>query len=304
MTLNFEELSATRIDSLSRSETVFFFPVGPLEDHGAHLPVGLDVMEARRLCIEAGQRLEKEMPGWTGVVMPAAPLGIDSDTTRFALTVRAHVLRDWLVDACKSLNRHGFRHFVCFTGHLGPKQLTAIEEAGRMLNKSRLFYPFGGRRASFVSACSALVDKKALKSSAFWPDPEEHGARADTSLALSIAPDLVATDWAQLPVKNRETPRLKRFWLRLNRRREGYWGAPAEASAAHGNALVIGTVDEIFTKLRAVWEGANPEGLFRSWYSLFPTNKSFFKAWVAIILLAVLLAFWVYVVFEALSPMQ
>ena len=68
--------------------------------------------------------------------------------------------------------------------------------------------------------------------------------------------------------------------------------------------LVITAGKKFRPKLRAVWEGANPEGLFRSWYSLFPTNKSFFKAWVAIILLAVLLAFWVYVVFEALSPMQ
>src|SRR5262245_6260381 len=124
MPIEFAKSSATRLEALSRASTVFFFPVGPMEDHGPHLPLGLDVAEAGQMCRMAAERLEREMPGWTGVLMPAAPLGIDSNTRRLAWTVRAHVLRDWLVDSCLSLGRAGFVHFVCFSGNLGPKQLT------------------------------------------------------------------------------------------------------------------------------------------------------------------------------------
>src|SRR4051812_27649026 len=126
-------LRRTELDALPKSQTVFFFGVGPLEDHGPHLRMGLDVAEAEWLCRSAAERLEKEKPGWVGVLMPSVPLGIDSDTTELAITVRPHVLRDWLVDACRSLRRAGFSHFVCFSGHLGPRQLTAIEEAGKIL---------------------------------------------------------------------------------------------------------------------------------------------------------------------------
>src|SRR4051812_45382976 len=113
MPLEFTRLSREGLDTLPRDRTVFFFGVGPLEDHGPHLPLGLDPLEARWMCEATAERLEREKPGWRGVLMPSLPLGIDSNTTALALTVRAHVLRDWLVDACRGLSRAGFVHFVC-----------------------------------------------------------------------------------------------------------------------------------------------------------------------------------------------
>src|SRR4051794_39123164 len=123
MPTEFSKITAYQLEGLSRDRTVFFFPVGPLEDHGPHLPMGLDLEEASRLCILAAQQLEAELPGWSGIVMPGAPLGIDSNTTHLSVTVRPHVLRDWLVDSCSGLIRNHFVHFVCFSGHRGPRQL-------------------------------------------------------------------------------------------------------------------------------------------------------------------------------------
>src|SRR3954451_14951786 len=117
MPVEFKKISSLKLSSFTKEKTVFFFPVGPLEDHGPHLPLGLDLAVAHRLCFLAAQHLEEEMPGWVGIVMPEAPLGIESNTTQVAITVRPYVLRDWLVDACLSLIRLGFIHFVCFSGH-------------------------------------------------------------------------------------------------------------------------------------------------------------------------------------------
>ncbi|MCM2322771.1 MAG: creatininase family protein, partial [Oligoflexia bacterium] len=135
MPFDFAAISSDQLRSLPRSRTVFFFPVGPLEDHGPHLPMGLDLYEARRLCELAAERTEKELPGWTAVLMPPAPLGLEGNTTSLVLSVRGHVLRDWLVDACSALIRQGFLHFACFSGHLGPRQLTAIEDAGKIIRR-------------------------------------------------------------------------------------------------------------------------------------------------------------------------
>src|SRR5262245_40865058 len=128
MPFEITRMTSVQLKTLVPSQTVFFFAVGPIEDHGPHLPLGLDLFEAQRLCQFTAESLEKEMPGWKAVLMPAAPLGVNSDTTETAITVRGHVLKDWIVDACRSLSRSGFRHFVSFSGHLGPRQLTALEE--------------------------------------------------------------------------------------------------------------------------------------------------------------------------------
>src|SRR5512135_3663618 len=103
MPIEFQAISADQLRQLPPKQTVFFFPVGPLEDHGPHLPLGMDLIEARQACVLAATKVEADLPGWRGVIMPAAPLGVESKTSAIALTVRSYVLRDWLVDSCRSL---------------------------------------------------------------------------------------------------------------------------------------------------------------------------------------------------------
>src|SRR4051812_7414411 len=105
MTWVLDHLSASKLQRLPKNQTVFFFSVGPWEDHGPHLPLNIDLLEAQALCQRAAERMEKEMPGWVGVLLPPLPIGVDSNTTALALTVRSHVLRDWLVDICLALSR-------------------------------------------------------------------------------------------------------------------------------------------------------------------------------------------------------
>jgi creatinine amidohydrolase/Fe(II)-dependent formamide hydrolase-like protein len=311
MPLELARITSQKLGELSRDKTVFFFPVGPMEDHGPHLPLGLDPLEAQTLCIMAAEKLERDLPGWVGVLMPTVPLGVNSDTTRIAITVRGHVLRDWLVDACRSLERVGFAHFVCFSGHLGPHQLTAIEDAGKLVRWRgpltailRLLKSGSGPRPSLISASSAMVSGKEVLRSPLWPDALEHGSRRDTSvgLALDLVPPAEVETLASRQTVPRVEPLLARLLARMGRRIDGYWGttAPAQANRALGEATLRGSLDEIFPKLRAVWEGANPNMLFRSWYSILPPNQSFFRAWLFAAIVFILLLFWIYVTLPAL----
>jgi creatinine amidohydrolase/Fe(II)-dependent formamide hydrolase-like protein len=268
--------------------------------------MGLDLLEAEKQCELAAERLEREMPGWAGVILPPAPLGIDSDTTALALTVRAHVLRDWLADSCRALMKAGFTHFVCFSGHLGPKQLTAVEEAAKLVGRRaltgwiRAFLGPAANRLHLVSASSALVSAKQVRESPWMPDPSEHGGARDTSVALALEPQSVRETFRELPNRPRELHWRSRLALRLRGRLSGYWGDPSKATAESGQAILKGEMDEIFPKLRAVWEGANANALFRSWYSIIPIHKSFFKAWFLTGVIVCVMLIWVYLNLRAM----
>jgi creatinine amidohydrolase/Fe(II)-dependent formamide hydrolase-like protein len=241
------------------------------------------------------------------VVLPAAPLGLESNTTQFALTVRPYVLRDWLVDACKMMIQNGFCHFVCFSGHLGPRQLTAIEDAASLVRKiarkqrvKNLFFQISSPFPTLISASSALISKQDVIRSPFWPDPEEHGGEKDTSKALVLMKQFVLPNYQELPRIDREASRWKRNWLRRTGALSGYWGDPAKANLETGEQELLGKLDAIFPKMKAVWEGTNPNRFFRTWYSILAPNKSFFKAWLLVVCVSIVLGAWAYLTYFGL----
>lgn len=302
MPFELSKLNAHQFELLPKSKTVFFFPVGPLEDHGPHLPLGLDLAEAELLCHLSAQRLESEMPGWVGVVLPQIPLGVESNTTRIALTVRSYILRDFLIDSCQSLIEEGFLHFACFSGHLGPKQLTAIEDAGvfirrqsrfRFLKKNWGLKP--SPRPTLISVSSALVGLKEFKSSPLWPDPLEHGGKRDTSIGLLVSKNLVDPSYRILPTLERGLSLWSRLWSRKKRKTHSYWGAPSLALSEEGEREVLLAIEKVFPKMRAVWEqGGSPRFLFKSWYSILPPNKTLFKVYILTLLIFIFGSAWIY----------
>ncbi len=299
MSLEFATATRDALASLDPERTIFIFPVAPLEAHGPHLPLGLDLLEARELSLRLAKRLEASA-GVRAVLMPAAPLGIESNTAELRVTVRAHVLRDWLVDACRALHRsRGFRYFVCVSGHLGPKQLTAIEEAGKLLRRRR-FKDWGNRvRPALMSASSALTDFEQFRRAPLWLDPDEHGGSRDTSVAMALGQ---GDDLGRgLPKSPREEGSLRRYLDYLGGKHPTYWGDPASATAATGDRLLEAEVDKMVPKIQAVLGGANPVNTFKSWYSVLPIHKSFFKAWLLGLAIALIFVLWVLMSVQFLS---
>lgn len=304
----FEHITSSDLLALPRESTVFFFPIGVLEDHGPHLPMSLDVAEAESLCFVAAERLERDQSEWHGVVMPRASMGVQGNTTRVSLGVRGHVVRDLLVDSCLALTRLGFRHFACVSGTLSPRQLTAIEEAGLLLAKRTRrglrkiipLIPTPKDQPTLISVSSAMIERETVIASPLWPDPKEHGGRRDTSVALSIVPELVKAGASELKNLDRPASRMQRLKLYRSRKREGYWGTPEGASGEEGQSLLKDRLFDVYPKMRAVWQGAAARKIFRSGYSVFPPNGSFFNAWVLALLLGVLLMIWSLLTFQAL----
>ena len=304
MALWLERLTANEFLELHRESTVIFFPVSTLEDHGPHLPLGLDMDEAQALCRLAAERLEAEKPGWRAVIAPMAPLAVECNTSALAFPVRGYVLRDYLVDVGSVMIRQGFKYLVGFTGNPTPRQVVAMEEAGRILTRqgARARGLFGGifsgrthaGLAAFVSAQSGGTQPADIWRSPLGADPEEHGGARDTSVALWLYQGSPREPQLQPQKVERRGMLLERLVRRVRGQTSGYWGDPSKASVFAGESAISNTLDETFPKLRAWFEGANPSGLFRSWHSVLPSNRTTFKAWILIFGIALLWAGYVY----------
>lgn len=87
-------------------------PVGSVEQHGYHLPLGTDSMVAIRLARDAAQRTKT-------IVTP--PLWFGWSPHHLALpgtiSIRPQILIEMLFDVLSSLVTHGFNRFVIVNGH-------------------------------------------------------------------------------------------------------------------------------------------------------------------------------------------
>lgn len=295
-TLRLDRLRAAELRALPRDRTLFFLPLGPIEDHGDALPVALDLHEARALCERTAARFEGE--GWNCVIAPDAALGVDANTAALGIRVRAHVLRDYLVDFCDSLARQDFRYFVAVSGHPGPRQLTTIEEAGKFLRKRHLramLFP-NPRSPVLVSANSVLLDDAEKSLSSLFMSPKEHGGERDAGVALAVAPTLVDEKVLRASAAiDSPSADFARWRAGRNGQISGYWGNPSRGDGGKGSALLEEKASDLHRKLKAAIEGGKPHAIFKSWYSLVPSNQSLFKIWILVILLAATLGGWILV---------
>lgn len=202
-----EEMSTPALDALDRSRTAVILAVSPLEEHGPHLPIGVDAFAARHLARAVADRLVAGRPEWTVLLAPTLHLGSFTFETVGTISVRQRVLRDTLVDYGRSLARGGFRFIFVANGHGGPGHLTALEEASAIVSRRYditmasltghiAWEFFRGRYLPKIEAQlgRALTDEERR---AFAEDA--HGGWWETSLMLMLRPDLVDESYRELP---------------------------------------------------------------------------------------------------------
>ncbi|HEU4368185.1 MAG TPA: creatininase family protein [Methylomirabilota bacterium] len=202
-----EEMSTPALDALDRARTVVVLTVSPLEEHGPHLPVGVDAFAARHFAEGIAERVVAARPGWSVVLAPTLHLGSFTFDTVGTITVRQRVVRDALVDYGDSLARAGFRWILVANGHAGPGHLTALDEAAASVTRRHgvTMASFTGHlaweflRGRFVERIETELGRAltAAERDAFAEDA--HGGWWETSLMLLLRPDLVDDTYRTLP---------------------------------------------------------------------------------------------------------
>jgi len=244
----FEEMSAPALDALPRERTVVILTVSPLEQHGPHLPVGVDAFTGRHFAETLAQRLVVARPGWVVVLAPTLHLGTFTFDTVGTIRVRQRVVRDVVIDYGDSLARAGFRHILIANGHGGPGHLVALEEAAAVVSRRRgvtmaslsghLAWQFlRGRYLDKIERALGRVlserERRALSEDA-------HGGWWETSAMLLLKPHLVDESYRQLPpARYSPSQRLVPNYP-LRNGGDGYVGHPALADPVF--ALAVGEV--------------------------------------------------------------
>lgn len=247
------KLRADELREQARRDAVVILPVASIEQHGPHLPVEVDSMLGEAVAARtAGKLLAKGQPVlvlpvlWTGLSEHHMSFGgtITLDNAAFAAVIEGVV---------KSILRHGFKRIVLLNAHGGN------ENALRTITDD-LTPKYGAAIVQFTYWYAAAVPiAKILETQGGL----SHACEAETSMMMTLRPDLVATDRIPL-AKSNTTPNVDDLvgggvyrWRSIgSRSASGVMGNPEAASAEKGERLLDAISTALADKIgnRDMWD--------------------------------------------------
>jgi creatinine amidohydrolase len=156
---------------------VVILPVGALEAHGAHLPLGADQIQA-----EVTARALAERIG--GIVAPSIPYGVCFGARNFPGTVDISMgtLSRYTEEVLSGLARQGVRKLLVLSGHAAREHIAALREAA---DRSMRAVP--GTRIAVLSDYDFVYERRGQDA----PPDDGHAGLLETSRVLTMRPELV-----------------------------------------------------------------------------------------------------------------
>ncbi|HVS96102.1 MAG TPA: creatininase family protein [Puia sp.] len=231
--------------ALASSSHTCILPIGILEKHGPHVPIGSDLIQVREW---AARATKKEY----AVVFPDYFYGQINEARHvpgsFALPER--VVWDLLEATCDEIARNGFDKIVIINGHGGNPELIRYFIQTR-LEKRRNYAVY------FFEPSSDSVYRRQL-AAVHRSDPagDQHAGERETSSILYLRPDLVEMDSARnesganqhrLNIPNVYTA----IWWYADFPNH-YAGEGAKATRAEGELVTEHTIGQLVEALRAI----------------------------------------------------
>jgi creatinine amidohydrolase len=218
---------------LDRAHAVAILPIGAVEAHGPHLPLGTDTIIALAMARAGATRLAKD--GMVPLLLPplsysAAPFAAGFPGT---LSVSPATLRDLVVDVARELTRLELRAMAVANAHLDPAHLAALKAAAERAAAEDLL-PLAVPDLTRRTVAQELGEE--FRSGAC------HAGRYETSIVMAERPAQVREEIRQaLPANPASLSVAIRAGLATFEQAGGpraYFGWPADASADEGRATV------------------------------------------------------------------
>ena len=207
-------------------------PVGSLEQHGPHLPVSTD-----SIIVEYISRLVASKIG--AFVLPVVAYGVSFEhAPMFNLSINNTTLSSLAADISSSLLENNVKHILIINGHHG--NVGALQYISQTV----------GKYSRVRNSVHILHYWHALKREF------DHAGEVETSLLLSIAPELVRMDKAA-PNRTKLTKSKAAYASITNipgsfpkLTGNGVWGDPTKSSAEKGSKMVEEIVDGLVRTIR------------------------------------------------------
>lgn len=206
-------------------------PVGALEAHGSHLPLGADLRQSEHLAAAVADR-------FGGLVAPGLAYGVCRNARRFpgTVSVKPETLAALVGEVLGDLADHGVRKVLVLSGHGESVHLAALRTGAERAQER-----CPELRVLVVSEYELVYERRGHDA----PETDGHAGQLETSLVLHVAPELVGPD--------RRPGRRTRSRMRPGPATPSEWpesvdGDPREASAELGTRLhtyVLGRLVEL-----------------------------------------------------------
>lgn len=201
------ECSWHAIDSLDRDRTIVLFPIGSVEQHGWHMPVGTDYLMAEAISCEL---VKRETKGFEALLFPTLQFGLNAEHTGFCGTVTfpARLLLEMLEQQVRAMLNHGFRYFAFLNTHGGNTPMLEI-----FVREFKAAHPnchmtsFQYFTHGFFDALSTHIDNPI--------GVDVHAGELETSMIQYLFPEMVHMDVPPETLKesNCKSAQLPKFWL-------------------------------------------------------------------------------------------
>lgn len=237
------ELTYPDVGAADKEKTVVVLPVGSLEVHGPHLPVGFDALVIHRVAAEAARRSPP------AIVLPPLFYAYVPENRHFpgAISLSGSTFLKLLEEICDEVYRNGFKRILILNGHGGNRRplfffVREMQEKG----KRYLLYVWVEPMEGLEKAIEEVRET--------WP--VGHACEIETSLALYLYPHLCRMERVKGPAKLGpehvvEGVRTMADWVSYAV--EGYIGDPRAATPEKGRKIFeawVRKVAEVLEKIR------------------------------------------------------
>lgn len=239
-----EELTSEEFaKAVKLSEGVCIIPIGVIEKHGQHLPLGTDVFTSREIALRAAS---KEY----SIVFPFYYTGQINEARQQPGTIAysPDILFRLLQESCDEISRNGIKKIVILNGHGGNNSFLQYFCQSQLASKKDY--------ALFIYSPEVDPETQKKISALRKSSVGGHADEVETSVMMYIRPELVKIDRAgtetgadmkRLNLKNAYTG----IWW-YGKYPNHYAGDASGASAEIGEISVLQKIDQLSEMLRSI----------------------------------------------------
>lgn len=238
------ELTAEDLRAKAAANAIVVLPVASVEQHGPHLPVGVDSILCEGVCKAGAERVANEA---AVVVAPTLWCGMAEHHMAFGGTFTFDIPTYRAVLGCllDSIARHGFKRVLIVNGHGG--NIAALNA----------FLPDFTRATGLRLYACTYFDLAPTPIAALLEDQQgvHHACEAETSMMMALAPETVKRDrlgeaFGLLDGDPRKTFRASRFHAFKDITPSGVVGDARRASREKGEKLLALCADGLAAALK------------------------------------------------------
>jgi len=233
------EMTTSRFEECMDQNTLAIVPFGILEEHGPHLPLGTDTIQAIHMVDMLEEELEKR--GIRTMVFPPVHYGQSCSTRHHpgSIVIRSETLYAISYDILSELIRQGFKNILFLSGHAGSIHMKAIDRAGHDIVDGR------EEELKLMILSDYFIAYELLGTMGI-PKGDGHGGTIETARVMAARPELVDQGKIAGISASKELPK-----FRILKRPDKYFpdgviGLPPEPGVIHKgkemNAFILNSL--------------------------------------------------------------